>query len=639
MLRKTIPIFLLFYATALLGNNESLDSLLALKVINQDTQQIHNLMDIGKIYYLKGNNHLSKKYFSLADSLSTISNFTAGKVRSWRSLASLYSRNGSFDTAHLYIEKGLLLIDELDLNIVNKVDYLINKGVIFYFAGDIASALQPYIEAVQICRTHGFEEKRSMLLNNLGIFYRQLGRLDEAMKIYEESYDIRLSKNDSLGMANVLFNKASLFSHMNDELSSIKTVQEARTIFERINSKSDVLLCDLLLGTSYQTLEKYEISNKYLNTLKDIKDLPFDQEHKQLLYLTLSNNALSLNQPVKALGYLNHIENDIKNVPVGSNSAKLQLFKAKTFKALAKYKKSVVHYENYLELKEKEIEEDNQKLLKEMETKFLSEKKDYQIAILDSENKINSLKLQTANTRNWILLIGLTALVLVLTFLFRLYKKLSQKNWQISQANDDKEVLLKEIHHRVKNNLQVISALLSLQSRYLKDEGAIEAIQKGHDRVESMALIHKDLYQHDNLKGVNTKNYLERLVDNLFSSYNILEERVKLEFDIDTIWLDVDTMIPLGLMINELLSNALKHAFVDQENGVLSMSLKDHGGYLELIVADNGKGIKNFDTLASSSFGYSLVQSFARKLDADIQYENNNGLKMKLQIKDYKKVA
>jgi len=153
-----------------------------------------------------------------------------------------------------------------------------------------------------------------------------------------------------------------------------------------------------------------------------------------------------------------------------------------------------------------------------------------------------------------------------------------------------------------------------------------------------MALIHKDLYQHDNLKGVNTKDYLMQLTENLLSSYSINENKIRLSTDIEEILLDVDTMIPLGLMINELISNALKHAFTDKDEGELKISLKEKNELLKVVVKDNGKGIENIDLMQKKSFGYSLVQSFARKLDAAIDFNFDNGFSIALDIKNYRKI-
>ena len=210
---------------------------------------------------------------------------------------------------------------------------------------------------------------------------------------------------------------------------------------------------------------------------------------------------------------------------------------------------------------------------------------------------------------------------------------------QLKIAVEEKDTLLKEIHHRVKNNLQVISALLTLQSKYIKDDQAIEALREGQDRVQSMALIHKDLYQHDNLKGVNTKDYLEKLVDNLIDSYSIDDEDIMLELDIESIWLDVDTMIPMGLMVNELISNALKHAFSGQNNGALHIQLKEIDNQLILNIKDNGKGFDNFEIQKSNSFGYSLIESFAKKLDAEMNYKFEDGFGIDIIVNRYTKAA
>lgn len=219
---------------------------------------------------------------------------------------------------------------------------------------------------------------------------------------------------------------------------------------------------------------------------------------------------------------------------------------------------------------------------------------------------------------------------------YKNYISLQTEHLVVAQNLAEKDVLLREIHHRVKNNLQVISALLTLQSSHLKDAQAKEALREGQDRVQSMALIHKDLYQHENLKGVNTKDYLEQLINNLMSSYNIGSTEIEVELDIEELLLDVDTMIPLGLTINELISNALKHAYHENDHAKLNVYLKEENGVLKLKIKDNGKGVGDVDVIKQKSFGYSLIQSFAKKLDADLRIKSDNGLVIELDIKNYK---
>jgi len=208
----------------------------------------------------------------------------------------------------------------------------------------------------------------------------------------------------------------------------------------------------------------------------------------------------------------------------------------------------------------------------------------------------------------------------------------------IAQSLKEKDTLLREIHHRVKNNLQVISALLTLQSKYVDDDKALSALKEGQGRVHSMALIHQDLYQHDNLKGVNAKNYFEKLTNTLIETYQTKESSVELRSEIDPILLDVDTMIPLGLIVNELISNALKHAFRHRDSGLILIEMKERDQQLFLKIEDDGSGA-DLQILEKKSFGFSLIRSFARRLDAELIINSDQGLEVIMQIKNYKKAA
>ena len=292
------------------------------------------------------------------------------------------------------------------------------------------------------------------------------------------------------------------------------------------------------------------------------------------------------------------------------------------------YKKALFHYQKYSVLKDSIFTLDQDAKMIEALTKYESEKKEKEIALLNSQNETAKARIQGV-TRFALLLAG--ALIILSFLIYRL----SFLNKIVKQSNSEKETLLKEIHHRVKNNLQVISALLTLQSKYIDDDRAIEALREGQDRVQSMALIHRDLYQHDNLKGVKVKDYLDKLINSLLNSYKVDQNDIRLTTDIEDLWLDVDTMIPLGLMINELVSNVLKHAFVNQVSGNLKISLHETDNTLNILVQDDGKGVDITSNNYKASFGQSLIQSFSKKLKADVTYVNDGGLTVKLKIKNY----
>ena len=134
-------------------------------------------------------------------------------------------------------------------------------------------------------------------------------------------------------------------------------------------------------------------------------------------------------------------------------------------------------------------------------------------------------------------------------------------------------MLLREIHRRVKNNLQVVSSLLRLQSRHVHDQQAHEALLEGRNRVNSMALIHQYLYREEDITKISADEYIEKLATTLYKSYNISDKQIKFKANIDPIKLDVDTAIPVGLILNELITNALKHAFPNKREGILEVSL------------------------------------------------------------------
>lgn len=282
-----------------------------------------------------------------------------------------------------------------------------------------------------------------------------------------------------------------------------------------------------------------------------------------------------------------------------------------------------------------------------LESQYNRLEQDKTIANLNYENEVNELKVKSRN--RWLLFggVGLTLLSILLAFTSVLFVKnrkkkrqLEEQNVIINKALEDKNTLLKEIHHRVKNNLQVISSLLGLQSRYVKDDNVLDAIKSGRSRVQSMSLLHQNLYRTENLKGVDMKKYFSNLAQNLFDTYNLEEKNIALEVDIEDIDLDIDSVVPIGLITNELISNALKHAFINQKDGKILLTLKEIDGILELRVTDNGIGLPDGNLPQNGeSLGVNLIQSFAEKLEADISINNEAGTDILFRIKNYRKAS
>jgi PAS domain S-box-containing protein len=202
---------------------------------------------------------------------------------------------------------------------------------------------------------------------------------------------------------------------------------------------------------------------------------------------------------------------------------------------------------------------------------------------------------------------------------------------EIKESLEDKKVLLREIHHRVKNNLQIISSLLNLQSDYLENEKDKNIFRDSQSRVKSMAIIHEKLYQSSNFSEIDFKGYIDSLTSYLFQSYPINPSKIKFESDIDDITLSMDTAIPCGLIINELVSNSLKYAFPDDRDGKIKIKLKSIDDHFVLEIEDNGIGFpENFDIKDTESLGLKLVYSLTKQIDGQLEILANEKTKFRI---------
>lgn len=203
---------------------------------------------------------------------------------------------------------------------------------------------------------------------------------------------------------------------------------------------------------------------------------------------------------------------------------------------------------------------------------------------------------------------------------------------QIKQSLQEKEVLLKEVHHRVKNNLQVISSILNLQSSYVKDQGTLNILKESQNRIKSMAFIHESLYQTKDFSSINFSEYVVNLANNLIHSYSNFDNDIKLNLDIQNVFLNLDLAIPCGLIINEIVSNALKYAFVENsEGGEITIEMKSDGENLTLNIGDNGIGLPpDIDYRNTESLGLQLVVTLTDQLNGVIEMDSQKGTNYKI---------
>lgn len=286
---------------------------------------------------------------------------------------------------------------------------------------------------------------------------------------------------------------------------------------------------------------------------------------------------------------------------------------------------SVAHYRQALETEDqlRKIDID----LGTAQAAFSLDVAEYERASKNAE-QATEMERQASAARSRLFWLALLAGGLVMAVLAWAYQrsrrdgqKLSAQKALVDQSLSEKEVLLREIHHRVKNNLQIISSLLQKQARLSSDGDAKKLAKEGQERIQSMALVHENLYQSEQLSGVNIRTYLEDLGANISRSHSRPGSGIQLELAVADEYLDLDTAIPVGLILNELLTNAYKYAFPEGEAGLIKVSFQKPGDQFRLQISDNGVGLPADHTERSrKSLGHNLITGLVRQLEGSIKW-------------------
>lgn len=278
---------------------------------------------------------------------------------------------------------------------------------------------------------------------------------------------------------------------------------------------------------------------------------------------------------------------------------------------------------------------ENFNTFKELEYIFKTNVTEDEVKFLNMQNEMSAIRLKDEQALRLVLMLSAAGFLLSAVVILVLYRRQKAKGRIIEKQAADLKILMKEIHHRVKNNLQVISSLLDLQSLTIGDSRAAEAIKESRNRVQTMALIHQNLYQDGNMKNIEMEAYINNLAANLFSAYNVRTSKITLHTKTDAVSLPVDLVVLIGFVLNELISNALKHAFCNKEKGILNITLQQHVDELLLEIKDNGDGFPpGFAIHRTDTFGFKLVNAFAKKLKARLDVFNNNGACVQLHIRN-----
>jgi len=326
------------------------------------------------------------------------------------------------------------------------------------------------------------------------------------------------------------------------------------------------------------------------------------------------------------------------------------------------YKTAIRHFQLSKVISDSLVNTKKASQLADLHLAYQTDKKDedirlkaQKILLLNKQAQYQHISLLHEKTIRHVAFAGLAMLLLLLGVSYNRYRLKQRTNIQleaqqnnINEANGtlrdlndslqtllrEKEWLLKEIHHRVKNNLQIVISLLNTQSAYLENQDALDAIRNSQHRMHAMSLIHQKLYQSDNMASIDMAVYIRELVEYLDESFK-QEKKINMNLDVVPVKLDVSQAVPLGLILNEAISNSIKYAFKKTQKGRIDITMHPVGdNQYMLCIADNGAGLpEGFDLYNTSSLGMSLMQGLSQQLEGDFLLENKNGLRVCITFK------
>ena len=638
-------IFLIYLVVLSLGFgkesfSQSIDSLqFMLRTEIPDTLKAKTYMQLAGML-VRRDPDLATKYIDSTEMIPSYLNIPTKKMRVAFLRGAIEERRQNFDKAKEYFN---LLIEQEG---TNEVDATL-LGQTHYKLGNMArqqNNLEETVKHINEAKDFFAQVGDSTRIADsdiiLGIIYKNSQQYEKAIEYYQSSYDHYVSIGDYDNMATCVLNIANVLGRQMKHEEALVLYDEAYELAQRLDRNEGLLA--FIYGNkanAFTSLNRYEEAHE--NALKAYeirKDRARPREK--------TNSLLGLAVNLKALGRYNESRRrinealEIAESNDGMLEAKQRLYKLlfQIERDLGNASRALKAVDTYTTLNDSLRNLELDKKVLELNEKFETERKEKEIALLNADKELAATKLTAARRQTYGLLGGLLLISGLLFSVFRLYRKTQSQNAIISKALGEKEILLKEIHHRVKNNLQFISSLLGLQSEHVEDKAALGALEEGQNRVQSMALIHQNLYQEDNLTGVDMKQYFIKLTRGLFDSYNIRKDQIQLDMNIENINLDVDTVIPIGLIVNELVSNSLKYAFPDDRKGLINVALKEEDKKLVLSVKDNGIGMTDEQKESlGKSFGYRLVNVFKDQLRAELTIQGDNGTNVTMEIAKYDK--
>lgn len=448
-------------------------------------------------------------------------------------------------------------------------------------------SLEYALKNIEFCKKNKLNEELVYSYSNAGSAHIGMNNHEESFIYFDKALSLAKALNFSpINLCDFLNNRGNALKKLGRYTDALIDYENALNLSKQTNYRNATVTVTANLGEINLLTGNYKEALKY-----QLQTVQFQEEDEDLANIT------------ENYGHISTIYEKLGNYPL----------------ALEYQKKARIMRDSTAKI-------ESDKTMSNLLTQYEIEKK---------ENTIASQKTQLGQQRlvQW-LSIGFAGLLLgFLFFGYRSYVVRTKTNKLLTAKNQQNELLLKEIHHRVKNNLELVKSLIALQSAQLEDSATKDAMIASQNRVQSMGIIHQKLYQGENLGSIEMKDYFLNLGEGILDTFNA-DDKVKIECAMDNLELDVDTAVPIGLIVNELLTNALKYAFPDNAKGNISISLsKPNPETLTLKVVDNGIGKIVGLAPKGTGFGSQLIKLLTQQLNGEMEEDSQNGTSVLFHFK------
>lgn len=508
--------------------------------------------------------------------------------------------------------------------------------------GHLDKAFRAFLMAYRLEKKEGDHILATYNLQQCAGILRDQGRLEQAASYLKEAVRLAKKNGNITGLAGAYQTLGGVYKELKVYTKALNYYKLSLALKKDAGRPQKVLNTIVAMSELYYQVGKYDsciaLCQQFLPLSQQIGYIKAEAP----LALRAALAAGKSNQRSTSRQYLAVGEQALLKIKSSEELHGLYHLAADVAAIIQDFPKAYRYQSLYQRAQDSIYNTEKSQIIAELEAQFENEKKEQQILVLAKENELSRARIATARTRQLALLGSIVFIALLALVLWRNARRgkqqnqlLEKMNSTLSHKNDEVQTLLREIHHRVKNNLQIISSLLRLQARGLEDKGAQDALRISQSRVQSIALLHQRLYQGQGLKDIPIRPYIEELTLSLADAYRLEERQINILTEVDDFSLDVDTAMPLGLIMTELIINAIKHAFVDGRKGEIRLSLQKDEADFRLMVADNGLGLKlsaGKPVQTIRSFGLELVASLAQKLNARLIFSNGQGTSTELIV-------